>query len=205
MTRQESFAIGFDTNDGFQYGIETSRVHVGFVHKVKFKTVSAGPPIMEMLSQPLPYTELLSKVSDRCIEMTMLLPGVKTRKLHRIGIISTTTVDDASFPPGIARLIDYIGRPWSGILDNYSIQITSEVGNSANWRDRCIHILSKPEDEDQLPTLKFDWQRTFNTGRPLLKDTLTELVEKARKAALAYFEDLAEGSRFDEDIIGKRS
>ena len=65
----------------------------------------------------------------------------------------------------------------------------------------CQHTLVKTGDPEQLPMLVFDWHRVFDTGRPVTVDGMRVFLRDAREAALTYFEDLAEGNRFDENII----
>ena len=201
VDRNEPFSVAFNTDDGYHYGIDSLKTHVTFIHKMKVKPVSGGPPIMEMLSRPLPFTELLPEVSKRLTEVTLLIPSTKDRTLTRVGIIASTTVAEDEAPPGIARFIRYIGRPWEGSVDSFSCQIIAEIDKASSWSDRCIHALNKPEDPEELLTLKFDWQRTFTSGRPITSVSLKEVLASAQKASNDYFEGLAEGSRFDEDLI----
>jgi hypothetical protein len=201
VERQEPFIVVFITNDGFQYSIEPSKIAVSFRHRLKVKHTSGGPPTMELLSRPLPFSKLLPNVSKRLIEATLLLPGTKTRTVTRIGIVSTTLVAEDEVPPGVARFIKYIGRPWKGSVDNFNVQIVADLDKTPKWSDRCVHLLVKPEDWEQLPTLQFDWQRTFAPGRPLTDDSLRDIMARAETASLKYLEELAEGSLFDEDVI----
>jgi hypothetical protein len=160
MERQEVFNVTFTTNDGFQYAIEPSKIAVTFHHRLKVKQISGGPPTMELLSSPLPFSQLLPDVESKLIEAALLLPGANTSTVTRIGIVSTTFVAEDEVPPGI-----------------------------------------EPEDREQLPTLRFDWQRTFVSGRPLTHESLRDITASAEIASLKYLEELAEGSQFDEDII----
>jgi hypothetical protein len=198
---QTAFGASFTTNEGYNYDIDPVKIAVGFRHRMRARPVSGGPPIMEMLSRPLPYTELLPSVIRKLIEATLLLPRAKTRSVTRVGIVSTTSVADEELPPGIARFIKYMGRPWKGEIDHYNISITSDIGKGQGWTDRCIHQVNKPDDREQLMTLNFDWQRVFTSGHPISTASLSDILEKAERAALKYFEDLAEGRRFDEDLI----
>jgi hypothetical protein len=50
-------------------------------------------------------------------------------------------------------------------------------------------------------TITLDWQRQLTSGNPINLESLKELAERAEKAALKYFEDVGEGSRFDEKLI----
>lgn len=201
IERQEPFSLVFTTDDGFQYGIEQSRIYVSFTHRVKAKASSGGPPVMEMLSQPLPYTELLPQASEKLIEAALIVPDVKGRKVTRIGIIASTTVAREDLPPGIARFIEYLGRPWKGLVPGLISQIVADINKAPAWTDRCIHTINKPEDPDELVTLSFDWQRTLAQGRAITSDNLKELTSTSQRSALQYFEDLAEGNRFDEELI----
>jgi hypothetical protein len=195
------FSVGITTNDGFKYAVDESRVSVAFSHRVKFRHVSGGPPIMEMLSRPLPFTTLLTDVSTRVVEATLLLPEVKKRTLQRVGVISATPISAEDIPPGIKRFIDYVGRPWTGMLDSFNISINAHVGGAGEVKDRCLHTIVKPEDKDQLLTLVFDWHRTFSTEWQITKSNLERILKDAQRDSLQYFEDLAEGSRFDEVLI----
>jgi hypothetical protein len=56
---------------------------------------------------------------------------------------------------------------------------------------------------DRLISVKFDWQRDYIIARPIAIDAIRKQVAAGKKAALEYFEDVAEGSRFDEEILRK--
>ncbi len=99
------------------------------------------------------------------------------------------------------RFVHYIGRPWCGLVEQYTFHITADLGKTDAWFDRCAHVVSKPEDPDQLLTLRFDWHRTFITGREATHESMQEALKRAEVDSMAYFEDLAEGSRFDEELI----
>jgi hypothetical protein len=79
VTQQSSFELQFQTDQGFHYSVEPMKCVVSFRHRLRTKAVSGGPPVMEMLSHPLPYTNLLEAVCDRLIEAATLLPDSKTR------------------------------------------------------------------------------------------------------------------------------
>jgi hypothetical protein len=201
LTLLQPYEIAFRTEDGFEYGVGSSKVSVTFKHRLRAKAQSAGPPVMEMLSHPMPFTQLLPEISKRLIELTLLVPKSKERSVTRVGVISTTVIAEGELPPGIVRFIKYVGRPWKNMLDHYNINITADLGKGGGWTDRCIHTLTKSEDREQLLSLNFDWQRTFASGRSINSPELADILESAERSALRYFEDLAEGGRFDEEII----
>jgi hypothetical protein len=202
ITRKDAFNLNINVHDGFNYGVEPSRVYVGFQHSMKFKQVSGGAPIMEMLSTPLPFTSLLPGIYKRLADATLVIPGHRTRKITRVGIVTTTSLDEGDAPPGITRFIEYIGRPWGGLVDSYSFQIVSVIAKTGQWTDKCVHNIIKPADPDELTNISFDWQRTFASGIAISPDNIKSIWTRAERDALAYFEELAEGSRFDEQLIG---
>jgi len=204
IEKSDTFEVQFTTEEGFTYGIDESKISVTFNHQLRTKAVSGGHPVMEMLSKALPYTVLLPEVSKKVIEATVLLaadPG--TRKVTRVGIVSSTRVAEEEAPPGIARFITYLGRPWTRLTEGFGVQLTGEIGKESDWSDKCIHTIVKPGTQDPQPLLAlvFDWQRTYISGRPTDKASLEDMLRTAEAAALEYFEELAEGSRFDENLI----
>jgi hypothetical protein len=201
ITQNEPFSIGFHTDSGFHYSADPSKVVVGFQHRLKVKPVSGGTPTMEMLSHPRPFSQLLPEVCEKLRAAALVLPGSKTRKITRIGVVTNTLVDVEDAPPGIGNLIDYVGRPWGERVDIFSFQIVTELGDAVGWKDRCVHNLTKPEDPQALVTLSFDWQRTFTTGQAITVASLGNILARAQADSMAYFEELAEGSRFDENFV----
>src|SRR5262245_53389418 len=65
VTQQTSFEIQFQTDEGFHYFLDPAKCVVSFHHRMRSKPQSGGPPIMELLSYPLPYTQLLQDASER--------------------------------------------------------------------------------------------------------------------------------------------
>lgn len=201
INRQETFAIEFTTDDGFHYGVEPSRVWINFQHRLKVKPTSGGPPVAELISRPAPFSELLPDVSNRLIATTEALLEITPRKLMRVGVVTSTFVAENDLPPGMTRFIKYVARPWHGLIEQYSFQITADLNKTANWLDRCSHILVKPDDPDQLLTLRLDWHRTFVSGQNATRDLLKKEMDRAAQDSMEYFEELAEGNRFDEELI----
>lgn len=199
----EPFGVNVNTEAGYRYAVDLTRISVQFNHRVRVVPVSGGAPTMQMLSSPRPYDELLSDSISRLIHASLLLKGQSNRQLKRFGIVSTTMVSEDDLPPGILRMIEYFGRPWSGDISDYNFSITSTIKKTAKWIDKCTHILNKPplESQIQMMTLNFDWHREFATPQPLNESYLKEMTGSAKKSAISYFESLAEGERFDEQLI----
>jgi hypothetical protein len=196
-------ALSITTKDGFQYAADHTRMSIQFVHRMKATPVSGGPPIMEMLSKPQPYTGLLADVSARLIEAARLLPNLSNRKILQVGVVSNTRVDLKDVPPGIGRFIQYLGRPWDERIVASNIEVTSEVAKETNWIDRCQHKIVRPEDQNELMTLTFDFHRKFNSGQATTESQMKTLITKCSEDALKYFEKLAVGNIFDEHIISR--
>jgi hypothetical protein len=201
INRLDPFALELTTEDGFHYGVEPSRLWIDFQHRLRVKPMSGGPPVAELLSRAAPFSELLPEVSARLLEAAKQILEISTRKLMRVGIVTSTQVAQEDLPPGIKRFIDYIARPWNGLIEPYSFQITAELAKTDNWFDRCNHIVIKSDDPDQLPVLQFDWHRTFVDERTATLDLIREEIDRAARDSMTYFEDLGEGNRFDEELI----
>jgi hypothetical protein len=136
------------------------------------------------------------------MDATSLVCQGTTRRVTRVGVVAQAMVASPDIPPGIARFIAYIGRPWKGFVDHYSFQIISDLADDSESSYRCIHTLSKLEgDPDQLVRLNFDWQRTLKNGLTVTSNSITELTKSAEQDAIKYFEELAEGNLFDENLI----
>lgn len=195
------FACSLTTLDGYQYILNPESLAVEFKYRMRVKPQSAGPPIAEMLSKPLPYTELLPEITDRLLELVQLSALSKPRKLLRIGIIATTLVGMDEAPPGILRFLKHVSNPWGTSPEFFNIDVTARLAKRKGTVDfdRCIHSLQKQEGSDNdLLTIRLDWQRYFGAERTLSMTSLPELLSAAKEDALAYFEEVAQGERFDD-------
>ena len=202
----DPFAVQFSTDGGFDYGVEPARVWINFKHQLKIKPVSGGRPGFEITSSAAPFSELLPELKTRLVNVARYLLEIKPiRKLIRVAIVTTTTVAEGDFPPGITRLREYLARPWPGGIGNCQFRITSELEKTKDSVDHCIHTLVMPDDPDQLPTLSFDWYRVFSDPPLASAELIKKEMDRAEIAATKYFEELAEGNRFDEELIRGRS
>lgn len=200
-TAPDLFGCSLTTLDGYQYTVSPDTLAVEFKYRMRVKPQSAGPPIAEMLSKPLPYTELLPEITARVLELLRLTTTGKPRKLFRIGVITTTLVSMDEAPPGIMRFLKHVSKPWGKSPEFFNIEVTSKLEKRKGTADfdRCIHVLQRQEgSENDLLTIRLDWQRYFGTDRNLSMTSLPELLESAKQDALAYFEDVAQGERFDD-------
>jgi hypothetical protein len=201
VDRLNPFDVQVSSDTGFQFQISPSKIAVEFVHRVKWRNVTGGPPVGELTSVPMPFTTLLPDISRRLIDATLNLPDVGSRKLSRVGIISSTALDEAAMPPGISRLVRYMGRPWNGDIEAYVIIIASKLPSAKGVTDKCVHSLHKSDDPNQLPSIRFDWTRTFDERKPVRREVLERLISEVSTAAIDYLEELAEGNRFDERLL----
>lgn len=196
LSKQDAFSVEFITESGFRYNIDPSRISVEFQHRIRVRNTSGGMPVMELLSKQEPYTNMLTEVSKRVLDMAELLIG-SNRILERIGVVSTTIASESDAPPGIRRGIEYLSKPWKSEVESYQYQVAAQIAKTDEWNDRCIHNLVKQEtdEDDRLLTLHFDYQRRFaiKKGITSLRASLATLQD----VALAYFEDLAQGDMFN--------
>lgn len=196
----EAFKVDIQHDNGFLYQFDALRASITFQHRMKLAHTSGGLPRAELISSPQPYSKLLTEAEQKLIDMTLDLPGANTRVVRRIGIISQTHVAFDDLPPGIAKFINYMSRPWSDDVYGYSIQITGSTKTNDKFKERCIHTVVKPEDDGELLNISFDWQRKLIKPIPVDRDILVKEMASAEKSALEYFEDLAIGNLFDERI-----
>jgi hypothetical protein len=197
----QGFNLAFTTFEGYKYEASPAKLSVTFNHRVRHKLTSGGPPTMEMLSTPMPFTTLLPVVCKKLIDAALLLPNASSRMIERIGIISTTAVAADELPPGVARFFSYVARPWKAPLEEFTFYLVAPLHSSPSASDRCVHTFQQPEDKSELVRLVLDWQRTLKTPKVVAKDAMEELLNSAQKDAERYFEEVAEGSMFDEELI----
>ncbi|MCW5575708.1 MAG: hypothetical protein KIT13_06390 [Burkholderiales bacterium] len=195
----ESFRVQFVMEEGFQYFFDASKVVVEFKHRLRVKAQSGGPPTAQLITTPRPYTELLPEVVGRAIEAVELVYA-KARTLKRIGIVTTTSLALGDAPPGIGRFLNYIGHPWSGKMDFFNMNLMTVLAETDEHKDLCLHTFNKPEDDEQLPSVKLDWLREYKIQRQATSDVLKKQASVAQESALKYFEEIGEGGRFDEYI-----
>ncbi len=202
VEKQDTFSFSFSTNDGFQYSVEPEKTSLVFTHKLRGRAVSGGLPVMEMISVPRPYTELLKDMVERTVDVTARLPG-RSRVVRRVGIVSTTFVDEDAAPPGIQSFLEYMGRPWRGFVEAHSMQIAAQIDDRPDWTDRAIHTLARSDGDEPLLTIMLDFQRAYKREKVATREHLGVVLPEVERAALEYFEDLAVGGRFiEQDCTG---
>jgi hypothetical protein len=142
----------------------------------------------------------MADAAEMLVDATLRLPEISRRSVRRIGIQSITVVSIEDLPPGLIRLLEYVTRPFGGTVNGLNFTVISELGGNESHSDRCIHAISKPDDEEGLITLRLDWQRTL--GKPALanRGNIERLYASARDGAINYFEELAVGDAFDGKI-----
>jgi hypothetical protein len=202
ITNHESFNVNIQRENGFLYQFDPFKCSVTFQHQMKLRPTSGGLPVAEFASEPLPFTRSLDIATDELVEVALLLSNKsKDRSIKRIGVVSTTVVSEMELPPGVKRFIDYASRPWTGALEGYSYTVIAKLRETDLYETRCIHSITKPDDPDQLMTIRFDWQKVLSKPVPLIRDAVEKEIASVKNSALEYLEKLAEGNVFDEHII----
>jgi hypothetical protein len=196
VVQTEPLKIDITHNNGFTYSVEPSKFSVAFQHRVKFRNVSGGKPVAELISSPQPFSQLLDSAIAEVIEAAVLLPRANVRSVKRIGIVTTTHADEQDMPPGVVRLLDYVLAPWRE-TEAYSVSVVPAPKLGKDGSDRCIYGLNRSEDPEQIPQFRFDWQRTLKHPIPIDKAALVKEMQTIRKAALAYFESIAIGDAYN--------
>ncbi|THV13862.1 hypothetical protein [Rhizobium rhizophilum] len=192
------YTVKIQREDGFQYSFDAHKASVQFQHRMQFKPTSGGLPVAQLISSPKVFSSLLADATEMLIEAALLLPEASQRHIRRIGIITTTAVSADDLPPGIVKFVEYLSRPWSGRVEAINSTIVSSLREDEQSIERCIHTITKPEDEEALLTLRFDWQRVLKKSPLVSRRELDKHIASATEGALSYFEDLAVGNAFDE-------
>ena len=200
VTKQETFNLSFSTEDGYFYGFEANRIYVEFQHKIRIHPQSGAEPVANLITEAAPYTKLLANVTEKLIEVILLVSRILPINITRIGIVSTTQVKIEDAPPGIIKFVEYMSRPWKLGIDSFSMQVAAKTEANSNWSNRCSHYIIKQEDPENLPTLRYDWQRVYSESQVLEKN-IEKILADVIDDALEYFEDIAEGNLFDEEVI----
>lgn len=198
LSQPEPLKIEVQRNNGFTYSFEPTRTSIAYQHRIKFRNVSGGRPVAELISSPQPYSQLLDEAIADIVELALILPMAKKRSVKTIGIVSSTHADEKDIPPGIRKMIRYLSKPWNSKLDAYLFTIVAKIDETKDHSDRCIYTMNRSEDEDQIPNFKFDWQRKYSNPVAVEKDMLLREMHRNKKAALEYFETLAVGDAFDD-------
>ncbi|MGO7898906.1 hypothetical protein ACC719_15700 [Rhizobium ruizarguesonis] len=191
------FRVEIQRENGFHYSFDAVKAAVQFQHRMKFRPVSGGLPVAELISIPQVFTSLLATATEELIDSTLLLPEAGRRHVRRVGIVSTTAIAEEDLPPGIQKFIAYMGRPWGGEVGPFNFSITANLKDDDLSQDRCIHSIVRQEDEESLLTIRFDWQRVLKKRPSITKRDLDRVCATAADDALRYFEDLAVGDAFD--------
>ncbi len=192
------YTVKIQRENGFQYSFDAHKASVQFQHRMQFKPTSGGLPVAQLISSPKIFTSLLADATEMLIESVLLLPEASRRHIRRVGIISTTAVSAEDLPPGIRKFVDHLSRPWAGKVEAINSTIVSSLREDEHSVERCIHTITKPEDDEALLTLRFDWQKILKKTPPATRRELERHIASATDGALAYFEELAVGNAFDE-------
>lgn len=192
----EAFSLVFNTDEGYKYSFDSISNTVGFNHRVRAKPSSAGPPVVEFISKPAPYTELLLEVIKRLRHAVDRIPDINQRAVRRVGIVSFTQVEIGDAPPAIQNLIDEISRPFGG-HEHMNVSVASSLPSDDKFTHRCIHTIIVPEDESGLITLQLDWQKILKHPSTVPSTNVERLLNQSMDEALKYFETVAEGGLSD--------
>jgi len=195
---KDALKLTFTSHDGFQFGLEPARIFVEFRHRAAYRIGAGGIPNLVLNSKPSPYTELLDEV-QRYLQNTMeIVNRLKVRRLIGIGVVATTVVDEHDVPPGIRKLLTHVSNPWQGKLETLTFQAQTIVHEDEEFSHRCTHTVVKKLKNDDPMDVIFDYQRVYKKPPEVDASRLRTATEKVKSVALDYFEQLAQGDRFDD-------
>jgi hypothetical protein len=118
----------------------------------------------------------------------------KLRALKRIGVVATGRVQRHAPPPGLVRLMDHIGAPWSRKLIGCTARISAILGEDKMTQEQCHHTL-QAEDGGANAVIQFtlDWQRHYSDAPSLSPGDISKRASTCLEDALKYFETFGAG------------
>ena len=194
---RDALKLTFTSYDGFQFGFEPTKIFVGFTHRAEIRTGSGGIPNLVLSSKPSSFTALLDEVQHYLFNTMEIVNRLKPRRLTGIGVVTTTLADQEDVPPGIKRLLMYVSKPWGGRLQSLTFQAQTVLDENDDFLHRCIHTISKTLKDDDPIHVIFDYQRVYKKPQEIDPNRLRPATEGVKALALDYFEQLAQGDRFD--------
>ena len=195
---KDALKLTFTSHEGFQFGLEPARVFVQFNHRAAFRIGSGGIPNFVLNSKPAPYTELLDEVQRHLLNTMETVNRLKVRRLAGIGVVTSTVVDQHDLPPGIKKLLMHVSKPWEGRLETLTFQAQTVVSEDEEFSYRCTHtVIKKLRDDDPIEVI-FDYQRVYKKPQEVDASRIRTATDSVKKLALDYFEQLAQGDRFDD-------
>jgi hypothetical protein len=195
---KDALKLTLTSHDGFQFGLEPMRIFVQFNHRATFRIGSGGIPTLVLGSKPSPYSDLLDEAQRYLLNTMEIVNRLKVRRVTAIGVVTTTVVDEHDVPPGIKRLLTYVSKPWGGRLESLTFQAQTVVNEDEDFSHRCTHTVVKKLKDDDPMEVVFDYQRIYKKPQEVDRDRLRTATEKVKALALDYFEQLAQGDRFDD-------
>lgn len=206
----DQFNAQIVTNEGYQYAMNPRSVGTEYVYRVHVQNQSGAAPVAKFLSTIIPYSRQLEELTGRLVELAGLMPNASKREIVRLTVMTAASVAPEDLPPGIQGLIRYMGRPWSQQIDAYNLRVAGNLGaDEVGNQLRCVHTIGRaappetkePQPNDGLVSVRFDWQRKFKTPRRIEAKAMRELIADGIRDANKYFEEIAAGDRFDENIL----
>jgi hypothetical protein len=192
IDKKEAFDVIFTLQEGYRYSLGPTTLAIAHVHKIELRNASAGLPWLNFSSDEIVFTKSLEEISSRLLKCAELLDE-GSRRVTQFGLVSQTLVSYEEMPPGIVDQIENTVRPW-GNAPFFSFQIVSILDDNDQHIDRCIQTISRSEDEEVIPTISLDWQRTLKDSRLTLRySSVKSFLDECTEKALRYFEELGEG------------
>jgi hypothetical protein len=172
--------------------LEPQQVVVAFSYRVSLD--ASGPKIASVAYSPEPaqFATLAQRMLTTSAEVLAMLP--KPRRLQRIGIVATGRVQRNAPPPGLTRLIEYIGAPWGRAPIACTARISTVLDDGAKTQEKCHHSLQFEDGApDGVVQFTLDWQRFYSEAAALTASELSKRASTCLDDAVRYFEKFGAG------------
>lgn len=192
-----SGAIEVTTRQGVLVRLKTDNIvaTVPLGYETRVKPGSFYPDLHH--EELLAYSEALEAVIEHMADALEAFVEEARLEVNQYGVVADARLREDALPPGIRALIRHLGAQWPAGLEKSETVLLALLDEQEGHRDRCHHHINFDKanaSNGEVPyRIALDWQRVL--ASPLRPDgeatKLTGEIEKARDAALRYFEEVA--------------
>ena len=144
VDKNEVFDLIITLRSGTRYFFAPWSLAVGFVHRAELQHRSGGMPFMQLTSNLEPFSASIPSLSRLLCETYEML-GDHDRAVSQVGFVADTHVAFEDAPPGLTELIEKTVGLWGDNI-SVSLQIVSNINETDEFTDRCVHTINRVED-----------------------------------------------------------
>lgn len=179
------------TQSGFSHELSPDNIVTKFVQPIPIGEPTSPSDSELYFEARVPVARYSDLLHASLLDTSTLIDNLSTSHpvaVRRIGIVGLVRIAPKRFPPGVARLYDYLRAPWTS-TEHVNSMTLAEVHRGDGFRDRCHHSLDVQAESPGAATFSLDWQRVFDEPVAVRGDRRT--IWHAAADAIKYFEQFA--------------